>query len=38
MELKARKDMDREFMWDLSHIYNDKQAWEEAFSECEGSA
>ncbi len=28
MELKARKDMDPAFMWDFTHIYADKEAWE----------
>ena len=29
-ELKARREMDSAFMWDLSHIYPTKQTWEEA--------
>ena len=33
MELKSRKDMNPEFMWDLSHIFADEKAWETAFDE-----
>ena len=35
MELKARKDMDPAFQWDLSLIFPDKAAWEAAYSEAE---
>ena len=33
MELKSRKDMNPEFMWDVSHIFADSAAWEAAFDE-----
>ncbi|MCR4771447.1 MAG: oligoendopeptidase F [Oscillospiraceae bacterium] len=32
MELKSRKDMDPAYMWDLSHIFADDDAWEEAMA------
>ena len=32
MELKARNDMNPEFLWDLSHIFTDSLAWEAAFT------
>jgi len=35
MELKQRKDMNPEFMWDVSHIYADEKVWETAFKEVE---
>lgn len=35
-ELKARKDMDRRYMWDLSHIFKTKEDWEAAFAELQG--
>ena len=35
MELKARKDMDPRFQWDLSAIFPDKAAWEAAYAEAE---
>jgi len=31
MELKARKEMDPQYLWDFSHIFPDKQAWESAY-------
>lgn len=31
MELKKRSEMNPEFMWDVSHIFPDEQAWEAAF-------
>lgn len=33
MELKNRAEMDPKFMWDLSHIFKDKEAWEKAYAE-----
>ena len=33
MELKLRKDMNPEFQWDVSHIFADAKAWENAFDE-----
>lgn len=33
MELKNRNEMDSRFMWDLSHIFKDKAAWEQAYAE-----
>ena len=33
MELKNRKDMNPEFMWDFSHLYGDRKAWEEALTD-----
>ena len=35
--LKSRKEMNPEFMWDFSHIYADKAAWEEAYKEVEAA-
>ena len=32
---KCRKDMNPEFCWDLSHIYKDKKAWEDALAQAE---
>ena len=32
-ELKARKDMDKSYMWDLTQIYNTNEDWEKAFVE-----
>ena len=32
-ELKERKDMDPAFQWDLTSLYKDDKAWEEAFSQ-----
>lgn len=37
MELKSRKEMNPEFMWDVSHIFADENAWEKAFKEVENS-
>lgn len=31
MELKARKDMDTKYMWDFSHIFPNREAWEAAY-------
>ena len=33
--LKSRKEMDPKFMWDFSHMFADKAAWEEAYKEAE---
>ena len=33
--LRSRKEMDPKFMWDFSHIYADKAAWEKAYKEAE---
>lgn len=33
MELKNRNEMNPNFMWDLTHIYKDKAAWEKAYTE-----
>ena len=38
MELKSRKDMNPEFMWDVSHIYADTATWEAAFDEWTATA
>lgn len=35
MELKNRKDMNPEFMWDFTHIFPTKEAWEDAYKEAE---
>lgn len=35
MALKNRKDMDPQYMWDLSHIYPSVEAWEKAYAEAE---
>ena len=35
MELKNRKDMNPEFMWDFTHIFPTKEAWEAAYKEAE---
>lgn len=37
MELKNRKDMPEEYMWDLSHIFPDREAWEQAMTRCADS-
>ncbi len=31
MELKARREMNPKYMWNFSHIFPDKQAWENAY-------
>ena len=31
-QLKDRKDMDPAFLWDLSSLFKDDEAWEEAFA------
>ena len=36
-ELKARKDMDKRYMWDLTPIYGAKEDWERAFEELQES-
>jgi oligoendopeptidase F len=36
MELKSRKDMDPRYMWDLSHIFRDRAAFEAAMKEASG--
>jgi len=33
--MKARNEMDPQFMWDFSHMFADKQAWEAAYADCE---
>ena len=33
MELKNRDQMDPKYMWDLTHIYKDAEAFEAAFAE-----
>ena len=33
--LKSRKEMDPKFMWDYSHMFADKAAWEKAYKEVE---
>jgi oligoendopeptidase F len=38
MELKSRKDMNPEYMWDFTHIYADKNAWEAALKEAAEAA
>ena len=35
MEQKSRKDMNPEFMWDFTHIFPTKEAWEAAYKEAE---
>lgn len=35
MELKNRRDMDPNFMWDFTHIFPTNEAWEEAFAEAD---
>ena len=35
-ELKARRDMDPAYQWDLTHIYQTKEDWEKAYKEAEG--
>lgn len=34
-EAKARKEMDPKYMWDFTHIFESREAWEKAFSEAE---
>ncbi len=33
--MKSRNEMNPEFMWDFTHIYSDKQAWEDALAEAD---
>ncbi len=33
MEYKARNEMDPKFQWDMSHIFESKDAWEKAYAE-----
>ena len=33
MEYKARNEMDSQFQWDMSHIFETKEAWEVAYNE-----
>ena len=33
--MRARNEMDPKFMWDFSHIFETKEAWEKAYAECE---
>ena len=35
MEYKARNEMDPRFQWDMTHIYADKAAWEDAYAKAE---
>lgn len=35
MALKSRKEMDPQYMWDLSHIFPTREAWEKAYQEAE---
>ena len=35
-ELKARKDMDKRYMWDLTQIYKTNEDWEKAFEYATG--
>ena len=35
MELKSRAEMNPDFTWDLSHMYENDAAWEAAFKECD---
>ena len=35
-ELKARKDMDKRYMWDLTQIYKTNEDWEKAFDYATG--
>ncbi len=33
--MKIRSEMDPKFMWDFSHMFESKEAWEAAYAECE---
>ena len=33
--MKARNELDPKFMWDFSHMFETKEAWEKAYAECE---
>ena len=33
--MKARNEMNPEFMWDFSHMFADRAAWEAAYADCE---
>ena len=33
--MKARNEMNPEFMWDFTHMFADKTAWEAAYADCE---
>ena len=37
MELKARKDMDPKYQWDVSHIFPSMKEWQASFEEVEAS-
>lgn len=37
MSLKSRKEADSRYMWDLSHIFESREAYEKAYSEAEAS-
>ncbi len=37
MALKNRKEMDPKYMWDFSHIYESKEAWETAYAEAQSA-
>ncbi len=34
--MKSRKEMNPEFMWDFTHMFPSKEAWEAEYRECEG--
>ena len=34
--MKNRNEMNPEFMWDFTHIFPSREAWETAYKECEG--
>lgn len=33
--MKARNEMDKKFMWDFTHMFPSKEAWEQEYKECE---
>ena len=33
--MKARSELDPRFMWDFTHMFETKEAWEKAYAECE---
>ena len=37
MALKNRKEMDPRYMWDFTHIFESKEAWEAAYAEASES-
>ena len=37
MSLKSRKEMDQKYMWDFTHIFESREAWEKAYSDAKAA-